>query len=147
MSTDLAIIFGTLGAYALLVLCLVFLMTRGHQRMDEVVTGLVNGVPIPTKYRWILIFYDFWGYVWVGAMLLVSFALGLRGAADLADGTRAKAVATFCAATWYEPRPSFQATMNPSSQATSRGKVCTSDATQTGVPWMPHRQFPRASTR
>ena len=46
MSTDLTIIFGTLGAYALLILCLIFLMTRGHQRMDEVVTGVVNGVPI-----------------------------------------------------------------------------------------------------
>lgn len=97
MSSDLTLIYATLGVFALMVLCLVFLMTRGHQRLDEIVTGLANGVPISTKYRWILVFYDFWGYVFVGAFLLVVFALGFHVAADLADSSRATAITNLCA--------------------------------------------------
>jgi len=96
VSSDLSLIFVTLAVFALLVVCLLFLMTRGHQRMDEIVTGVANAVPITTKYRWILLFYDFWGYVGVGAILLVVLALEFNRAADFADSPRVESIANFC---------------------------------------------------
>jgi hypothetical protein len=72
-------------------------MTRGHQRMDEIVSGVANGLPITTSYRWLLLFYDFWGYVGVGAILLTVFATGFHKAAEIAANPSVGAVANFCA--------------------------------------------------
>ncbi len=65
--------------------------------MDEIVTGVANGVPIGTKYRWLILFYDFWAYVLVGMILVSIFGTGFHKAADVAANPRVEAIANFCA--------------------------------------------------
>ena len=88
-----------LATFGLMIICLLLVMTRGHQRMDEIVSGVANGVPITTKYRWLLLFYDFWGYICVGGVLLIIFATGFHKAGELAANPSVRAVASLCAIT------------------------------------------------
>jgi hypothetical protein len=95
--SDFTTILLTLAIFGLMIICLLLVMTRGHQRMDEIISGVANGVPITTKYRWLMLFYDFWGYVAVGAVLLTVFATGFYRAGELAANPSVGAVANFCA--------------------------------------------------
>lgn len=95
--SDLAAILLTLGIFGLLILCLVVLFVIAHRRMDEIVTGVVNGVPISAKYRSLLPFYDYMGYVALGLVLLAVFATGFREAARVAVAPGVGALATLCA--------------------------------------------------
>jgi hypothetical protein len=97
--SDFTAILLVLATFGLMMICLLLAITRAHQRMDEIVAGVANGVPITTKYRWLLLFYDFWGYVSVGAILLIIFAAGFHKAGELAANPSVGAVANLCAIT------------------------------------------------
>ena len=94
--SDLAAILLTLGTFGLLTLCLILLFVIAHRRMDEIVTGIVNGVPISAKYRSLLPFYDYMGYVALGLVLLAIFATGFREASRVAVAPGVGALATLC---------------------------------------------------
>ena len=96
--SDFTAILLILGTFGFTVLCLVLCMTRAHHRMDEVVSGVVNGVPIATKYRWLLFLFDFLGYANVAVVLLSVFAVGFYAAAQGVADSAPRILAYFCAA-------------------------------------------------
>ena len=75
--------------FALMMLGLIPLFKMAHHRMDQIVSGVVDGLPVPTKYRFLMLTFDFAGYVLLGAALLIVFAAGfhqvsnIEGAAEL----------------------------------------------------------------
>jgi hypothetical protein len=85
------------ATFGLMMLCLVLLFVIAHRRMDEIVTGIVNGVPISKKYRSLLPFYDYLGYVALGMILLITFATGFHEVADVAADPSVGTLANFCA--------------------------------------------------
>ncbi len=78
-----------LATFALMILGLIHIFKMAHHRMDQIVSGVVDGLPVPTKYRFLMLTFDFAGYVLLGATLLVVFAAGfhqvsnIEGAAEL----------------------------------------------------------------
>jgi hypothetical protein len=86
----------TLATLGLMVLCLGVFYTRAHLRMDEIVTGVVNGVPISTKYRWLMLLNDFLGYAITCVLLLSIFGFGYLRAAGVVGNPSVESVAFFC---------------------------------------------------
>ena len=74
-----------LALFAFMILCLIPPITRGHQRMDEIVSGVVNGVPASTKYRWLIFYLDYLGFFVICLSLLAVFAIGFFKLATLTD--------------------------------------------------------------
>jgi hypothetical protein len=64
------------ASFALMMLGLVPLFRMAHKRMDQIVSGVVDGLPVSTKYRFLMLTFDFAGYVLLGASLLIVFAAG-----------------------------------------------------------------------
>jgi hypothetical protein len=95
--SDFTAILLTLATFGLMMLCVVLLFIVAHRRMDEIVLGVVNGVPISTKYRALLLFYDYLGYVALGLILLSIFATGFHEADDVVANSSVGALANFCA--------------------------------------------------
>lgn len=95
--SDLIAIVVTLATYGLGTICVVLLVTRAHLRMDEIVTGVANGTPISIKYRWLLLFYDFWSYVGGASVVLAVFGIGFHRAAEISANPSVGAVANLCA--------------------------------------------------
>ena len=91
--TSILLMLATFG-FMLLVLALFF--TRAHERMDEIVTGVVNGVPVSTRYRWLLLLYDYLGYALACVVLLSVFGIGFFSAADGLTDPRLETLAYFC---------------------------------------------------
>jgi len=94
--SDLTLILLLLATFALMVGCLLFAMAKGHERMDEIVSGVVNGIPTGTKYRWLLFYLDYSGYFLVCVALLGVFALGFFKVAVLANDPNVAFVAYLC---------------------------------------------------
>jgi hypothetical protein len=95
--SDFTTILLTLAIFGLMIICMVPLMKSGHQRMDQIVTGIVDGVPVSKKYRWLMLFYGFWADVLVGMILVTIFGTGFHKAADVAANPGVEALANFCA--------------------------------------------------
>jgi hypothetical protein len=95
--SDFTAILLMMATFGLMMICVVLLFVIAHRRMDEIVTGVVNGVPISMRYRSLLPFYDYLGYVALGLVLLMIFATGFHQAADVAANPSVGVLANFCA--------------------------------------------------
>ena len=92
-----AVLLGILVVVVLGASCTILSLKRMHQRCDEIVTGVVNNIPVSVEYRWLLLFQD---YLMVGsAVVLINVALAAGFfvlAGDVQD-PGVKAVAYLCA--------------------------------------------------
>ena len=80
------IVVAILGSFALMVLSMAYLFVQAHIRKDQIVTGVINGMPVSAKHRWIMLFFDFLGYANACVVLLGVFAYGyFRVASALGD--------------------------------------------------------------
>jgi hypothetical protein len=87
-----------LGAFGLAAICAALFVRRIHARLDDIVTGIVNGVAVPTRYRWFMLYQDFFGNAFGVAIILIVFMAGFLAAAEAAPAPSVRTVAYYCAA-------------------------------------------------
>ena len=97
--SSLVTILAILATFGLMMLALERFFTRAHTRMDEIVTGVVNGVPAPLRYRWLLLAYDYTAYWAPSVVLLGVFGTGYLGAAKVVDDSSLATLTYLCGAT------------------------------------------------
>jgi len=73
-----------LVAYALGTLSIVFCFQRALRHKDQIVTGLIDGVPVSPKHRWRTLFFDFMAYSNTCILLSAVFAFAYFRAASVA---------------------------------------------------------------
>jgi hypothetical protein len=98
-TSSLAATLAILATFGLMLIALAMFFTRAHTRMDEVVTGVVNGVPVPLRYRWLLLAYDYTAYWMTCVVILGVFGTGYLGAAKVADDSSIATLTYLCGAT------------------------------------------------
>jgi hypothetical protein len=94
--SDLTAIVLILASHGLLILCTIFLYNRSLRRKDEIVAGVVRGLPVSTKERWNMLIFEFVGY---GNIVMVQhgvFAFGYFRAASVAGNPAVGGVALLC---------------------------------------------------
>ncbi len=96
--SDLIAIQIMLASVAFMTITLTRMLRRIHQRCDDIATGLVNGIPMSTRYRWLLLFQDYIANAFGAAVLLFVFTLGFLATAEIATNPSVTRVAYFCAA-------------------------------------------------
>ncbi len=96
--SDLIAIQMMLATLGFMTLVVTWLVKRVHQRCDDIATGLVNGIPVSTKYRWLLLFQDYVASAFGITVLLFILALGFLATAEVAPNPIVTKVAYFCAA-------------------------------------------------
>jgi hypothetical protein len=79
-------------------LCVVAYVRKIHDRLDDIVTGVVNGVAVPMRYRWFMLFQDFVGNAFAIILILFIFMAGFLAVAEAAGDPRVRNIAYFCAA-------------------------------------------------
>jgi hypothetical protein len=97
MSEFTAVMF-ILATYGLLILCTTFLYIQALRRKDQIVTGIVDGVPVSMKHRWIMLFFEFIGYGNIVVILHGVFAIGYFRAASIVSDSVVGGVAFLCGA-------------------------------------------------
>jgi predicted secreted protein len=68
-----------------------------NDRQDEILTGVVKGVPVSTKYRWIMLFTNWLPFVVFLVAFLFVMALGLLELARGAEDERIRLLGYACA--------------------------------------------------
>jgi hypothetical protein len=96
--SDLATILLMLATFGLLAISVAVNVRRTHQRCDDVASGVVNGVPMSMKYRWLLLYQDYVGNAFGIVILLFPFVVGFLAAAEVAGDPNVRNVAYACAA-------------------------------------------------
>lgn len=96
--SDLAAILLILATFAIASIATAAFVRRVHSRLDDIVTGMVNGVSVPMRYRWFMLFQDFVGNAFGIALILFIFMSGFLAAADVAGEPSVVNTAYFCAA-------------------------------------------------
>jgi len=89
-------VLAVLGVFALMILSMTFLFAQAHIRKDQIVTGVVNGMPVSAKHRWMMLFFDFLGYANACVVLLGVFAYGYFRVATALGDSLAGDVALLC---------------------------------------------------
>jgi hypothetical protein len=87
-----------LGAFGLAAICTALFVRRIHARIDDIVTGMVNGVAVPTRYRRFMLYQDFFGNAFGVAVVLIVFMAGFLAAAEAAAAPSVRTLAYYCAA-------------------------------------------------
>jgi hypothetical protein len=95
--SDLAAILLILATFGIGSIATTASVRRVHSRLDDIVSGVVNGVSVPLKYRWFMLYQDFVGNAFGIALVLLIFMFGFLAVADVAGEPRIVDVANFCA--------------------------------------------------
>ena len=93
---DLIAIVLILASHGLLILCTVLLYNRVLQRKDEIVAGVVRGMPVSIRERWNMLFFEFIGYANIVVIQHGVFAFGYFRGASVAGSPAVAGVATLC---------------------------------------------------
>ncbi|UCD23551.1 MAG: hypothetical protein JSW51_10970 [Gemmatimonadota bacterium] len=96
--SDLATILLLLAIFGLAAICAAVYVRRIHARIDDIVTGMVNGVAVPTRYRRFMLYQDFFGNAFGVALILIVFMAGFLAAAEAAAAPSVRTIAYYCAA-------------------------------------------------
>ena len=96
--SDFTAIMLTLATLGVASLATVAWVRKIHARLDDIVSGVVNGVSVPMRYRWFMLFQDFVGNAFGLALILFIFMAGFLAAADVAADPSVVNTAYFCAA-------------------------------------------------
>lgn len=94
--SDLIAIVLLLASHGLLILCTVLLYNRVLQRKDEIVAGVVRGLPVSTRERWNMLFFEFIGYANIVMIQHGVFAFGYFRAAGVTGEPAVAGVALLC---------------------------------------------------
>ncbi|MEM7134985.1 MAG: hypothetical protein AAF500_00320 [Myxococcota bacterium] len=97
--SDPTTILTILATFALMIVSMTYLFVQAHVRKDQIVTGIINGRPVSTKHRWIMLFFDFLGYANACVILLGVFAYGYFRAASAFGDSLAGDLALLCGVT------------------------------------------------
>ena len=96
--SDLATAMLILATYGLLILCTVLIYAQAIRRKDHVATGIMDGVPMTKKHRWMMLFFEFVGYTNMCVVLHGVFAITYFRAASVAGGSVIAGIALLCGA-------------------------------------------------
>ena len=96
--SDFTAIMLTLATLGVASLATVAWVRKLPARPDDIVSGVVNGVSVPMRYRWFMLFQDFVGNAFGLALILFIFMAGFLAAADVAVDPSVVNTAYFCAA-------------------------------------------------
>ena len=86
-----------LATYALATLCIVLCFRRALLAKDQIVTGLIDGVPVSPKHRRRTLFFDFMAYTNTSILLSAVFAFSYFRAASVAGDSMVRDVALLMA--------------------------------------------------
>jgi type IV secretory pathway TrbD component len=95
--SDLTAIVLMLAAFGLATASVPFYLARMYKRSDDIVTGIVDGVPISRKYRWLLLFNDYLGVSFGLTFIMCIWVVGFLAASEAASDPNVRTVAYFCA--------------------------------------------------
>lgn len=88
-----------LFVFGLLIISTLYAFRLGFTRMDEIVTGVVNGVRVSMKHRWYILIFGFTAFANAAAILHAVFAIGYFQVAKAHAGSEAvENVAIVCGA-------------------------------------------------
>lgn len=96
--SNLTAILLILVTFALSSISLSFFLARGYERSDKIVTGVVNGVALPLKHRWLILVHDYLGLLSGGVFMLGVLAVGFFNAGAAASDHNVRGLAYLCAA-------------------------------------------------
>ena len=82
--SDLTAILLILATFAIGSIATAAFLRRVRSRPDDIVTGMVNGVSVPMRYRWFMLFQEFVGNAFGIALILFIFMSGFLAAAEVA---------------------------------------------------------------
>jgi hypothetical protein len=85
-----------IASFALMMLGLVPLFKMAHKRMDQIVSGVVDGLPVSTQYRFLMLTFDFVGYVGLGSALLIVFAAGFQQVSSMEEAAEFSSLGKLC---------------------------------------------------
>ena len=94
--SDLTSIVVLLASHGLLILCTVFLYKTALRRKDEIVAGVVRGLPVSIRGRWNMLFFEFIGYTNICMIQHGVFAFGYFRAATVAGDPAVRSIALLC---------------------------------------------------
>jgi len=95
--SDLTTILLMLATFGLGTASVPFWLARMYERSDNIVTGVVDGVPISRKYRWLLLFNDYLGVSFGLTFVMCIWVIGFLSASEAASDPNVRRVAYFCA--------------------------------------------------
>jgi hypothetical protein len=96
--SDLAAILLILATFGIAMIATAAFVRRVHSRLDDIVTGMVNGVSVPMRYRWFMLFEDFVANAFGCALMMFIFMFGFLAAAEVAGEPSVASTAYLCAA-------------------------------------------------
>ncbi len=96
--SDIVTILLMLATFGLLAISFPFLVRRAHQRCDDVATGVVNGVSMSMRYRWLMLFQDYVANAFGIVIVTFPFVFGFLALAEVAGTANVRNVAYVCAA-------------------------------------------------
>ena len=95
--SDLATIALILGLFLLALVVGAFLCRVMYKRCDDILSGVVNGVPIPITSRWLFFIQDYVGVSSGVTMVGGVSAFGFVAMAEAASASNARTLAYVCA--------------------------------------------------
>ncbi len=95
-AVGLAISVALLATYGLLIACTMYCFRLAFLRMDEIVTGVVNGLPVSVKHRWNMLFLGFNAYANGAAIIHAVFGLGYFQVASIVGDSAVGTIALVC---------------------------------------------------
>ena len=98
VTATLAISAALLATYGLLIACTMYCFRLAFLRMDEIVTGVVNGLPVSVKHRWNMLFFSFNAYANGAAIIQAVFGLGYFQMVGVAGDSAVGTIALVCGA-------------------------------------------------
>lgn len=95
--SEVAVIALVLGLFLLALTTGAFLLRVMYKRCDDVLSGVVNGVPVSLSSRWLFFIQDYVGVSSGVTMIGGVMAFGFFAMADAVSGSGAQALAYVCA--------------------------------------------------
>jgi hypothetical protein len=94
--SDLNAVMFILATHGLLILCTILVYRQVIRGKNQAVTGVVDGLPVTTKHRWNILFFEVIGGANIVIVQHAVFAFGYFKAASVLDDPRVGSVAELC---------------------------------------------------
>jgi len=96
--SDLSAIALMLGLFIFSLMTAAFLLRLMYSRCDDILSGVVNGIPVSLRSRWLFFLHDYIGVSFGVTMLAGVMAIGFLAAGDVVgDSTSVRGLAHVCA--------------------------------------------------
>jgi len=96
--SDLTTIILMLAVFVFASLAAIFFLGRMHKRCDNILTGVVDGVPVSLRSRWLYLWHDYLGVSFALTFLLGVMAAGFVSVSEAVGDSSARNLAYLCAA-------------------------------------------------